>query len=238
MADEPVYQSIQRHLLDQISSAVLLPGQKVPSENELARHFGVSRMTVQRAIRELVSRGIVTRRRGSGTYVSLAPWQFSLLEVRELAEEIKSRGGDPKRRVLTQEEVRAEGPVAARLEVEAGTSVYHAAILESDGPTAVAIVDRWSVTDVFPDFLAQNFDATTVFAYWASRTALDEVDLTVTAVLPSPDHSALLLVEPDEPCVQLHRTNRVRGRLITYTRITFAGDRLALSSRYRPMDRI
>ncbi|MEM8665079.1 MAG: UTRA domain-containing protein, partial [Pseudomonadota bacterium] len=234
---EPIYQSIQKHLLDQISSAALLPGQKVPSENELARTFGVSRMTVQRAIRELVSRGIVTRQRGSGTYVSMAPWQFSLLEVRELAEEISSRGGRPVRKVLRQERQPASPEIAERLEIEAGSDAFHAAILEIDDTTPVAVVDRWSVTDVFHDFLEQDFSKTTVFSYWASRTSLDEVDLTVTAVLPTEAHSQLLDVAANEPCVQLHRTNRVRGRLITYTRITFAGDRLALTSRYRPMDR-
>lgn len=233
----PIYQDIQRHLLEEISSARLLPGAKMPSENELARAFGVSRMTVQRAIRELVARGIVTRQRGSGTYVSLAPWQFSLLEVRELAEEIRSRGGEPVRKVLCHERTEAADDVALTLEVAPQSEVFHAAILELDAATPVALVDRWSVTDVFPDFLEQDFSQRTVFSYWASRTSLDEVELTVKAVLPTDAQAELLEIAGEAPCVQLHRTNRVRGRIITYTRITFAGDRLALTSSYRPLDR-
>ena len=235
---DPIYLQIQRHLVEQITSGALKPGAKMPSENALARAFGVSRLTVQRALGELVSRGLVGRQRGSGTYVSYAPWQLSLLEVREMAEEIRSRGGEPVRRVLAQERIEASQAVTEVLEVAPGAALFHASIVELDGETPVALVDRWSVTDVFHDFLDQDFDRVTVFAYWASRTTLDEVELTVTAVLPDAAPRRHLDIAAGTPCVQLHRTNRVQGRVLTYTRITYAGDRLGLTSRYRPMERV
>ncbi len=231
---EPVYLSIQRYLTEKIRTGALRAGDKAPSENELASEFGVSRLTVQRAIAGLVSRGLVTRVRGSGTYISIAPWQFSLFEIREMAEEIRSRGGNPVRDVLKQVKQPASDDVAAVLEVEMGVELFHASVLELDGSTPMAIVNRWSVTDVFPDFLEQDFNQTTVFAYWASRTSLDEVDLTITAILPDADQRRLLSLGKNVPCVRLHRTNRVKGRVLTYTQITFAGDRLSLNSRYRP----
>jgi GntR family histidine utilization transcriptional repressor len=92
------------------------------------------------------------------------------------------------------------------------------------------------VTDLFPDFLAQDFTKTTVFSYWASKTSLDEVELSVAAILPDSSHMELLEIGASEPCVQLHRSNRVAGRVITYTRITYAGSRMDLTSRYKPMD--
>jgi GntR family transcriptional regulator len=57
-------------LLEEISNSKLPPGAKLPTEGELAKHFGVSRATVREAVRGLVEAGYVTRRRGSGSYVT------------------------------------------------------------------------------------------------------------------------------------------------------------------------
>jgi GntR family transcriptional regulator len=57
-------------LLEEISGAQLQPGAKLPSEGELAKRFNVSRATVREAVRGLVEAGYVTRRRGSGSYVT------------------------------------------------------------------------------------------------------------------------------------------------------------------------
>lgn len=66
------YREILEKLQDAIASGRYQPGSRLPSEAELVRRFGVSRMTVFRAMRELQTLGLVTRRVGSGTYVSTA----------------------------------------------------------------------------------------------------------------------------------------------------------------------
>ncbi|MBS1850573.1 MAG: GntR family transcriptional regulator [Acidobacteria bacterium] len=67
------YREILEKLQGDIASGRYKPGNRLPSEAELVRRFGVSRMTVFRAMRELQSLGLVTRRVGSGTYVSTTP---------------------------------------------------------------------------------------------------------------------------------------------------------------------
>src|SRR5689334_7201686 len=64
------YRQIFEKLQEDISSGHYKPGKRLPSEAELVRRFGASRMTVFRAMRELQSLGLVTRRVGSGTFVS------------------------------------------------------------------------------------------------------------------------------------------------------------------------
>src|SRR6266581_3718118 len=64
------YRQIFEKLQDDIASGRYKPGQRLPSEGELVRRFGASRMTVFRAMHELQALGLVTRRVGSGTYVS------------------------------------------------------------------------------------------------------------------------------------------------------------------------
>jgi GntR family transcriptional regulator len=61
---------LRDELLEEISSSQLQPGTKLPSEGELAKRFNVSRATVREAVRGLVEAGYVSRRRGSGSYVT------------------------------------------------------------------------------------------------------------------------------------------------------------------------
>jgi len=66
---EPRYRRIQKHIEQLIAQRRVREGERIPSEREIARQFGVSQMTVNRAIQELVRNGVLVRRVGSGTYV-------------------------------------------------------------------------------------------------------------------------------------------------------------------------
>lgn len=65
----PMYEVIYRDLVEQIDSALLHPGERLPSETALAERYGVSRMTVRQAMDELRDDALIVRRRGSGTFV-------------------------------------------------------------------------------------------------------------------------------------------------------------------------
>ncbi len=66
----PLYHQLAELLLTQIREGQFTEGQRIPSENVLAAEHGIGRPTVRQAIDSLVRRGILTRRRGSGTYVA------------------------------------------------------------------------------------------------------------------------------------------------------------------------
>ena len=67
---ETKYQNLINYIQEQITDGQLDPGEKVPSENQLAERFHISRQTVRKAIGTLEEEGLVQRIRGSGTYVS------------------------------------------------------------------------------------------------------------------------------------------------------------------------
>ena len=88
----PLYARVKDHILGNIRSGAWAPGQRVPSENELVESFGISRMTANRALRELMAEGFLSRVPGVGTFVREAPALSSLVELRNIAEEIAQRG--------------------------------------------------------------------------------------------------------------------------------------------------
>ena len=67
---EPLYRRVKRHILEQIGAGALAEGAQVPSENELTRLLGVSRMTAHRALRVLTHEGVLRRVRGAGCFVA------------------------------------------------------------------------------------------------------------------------------------------------------------------------
>ena len=83
----PIYDQVKAFVRQRISQGLWKPGDPVPSESALMHQFGVSRMTVNRALRELVSEGLVRRVQGSGTFVAELSRISSLLEIRDICEE-------------------------------------------------------------------------------------------------------------------------------------------------------
>ena len=89
---KPRYLQLKQLIIGQISAGELRPRDRVPSENELVDATGVSRMTANRALRELNDEGYVERVAGVGTFVSDFKAVSHVLEVRNIADEIQRRG--------------------------------------------------------------------------------------------------------------------------------------------------
>ena len=66
----PVYYQIKQHIKSWIINRELAPGQKIPSESELAKRFQVSRLTVRQSISQLIQEGFIIARKGEGTFVT------------------------------------------------------------------------------------------------------------------------------------------------------------------------
>jgi GntR family histidine utilization transcriptional repressor len=122
-AATPAYQQVKDHVLAQIHAGVWKEGDAIPGEEALARSFGVSRMTVNRALRELSDEQIVERRQGSGTYVAQQKYQSTLVEIRNIADEIAARGHAHRSELHRLERVKASDALAQRLGVAAGSVV-------------------------------------------------------------------------------------------------------------------
>jgi GntR family histidine utilization transcriptional repressor len=89
---QPRYVAIKDSIFEDIREGRLKPGDQTPSEAELVETFKVSRMTANRALRELQSAGVVVRRAGRGSFVAEPRPIGQLIEIRNIAEEVRGRG--------------------------------------------------------------------------------------------------------------------------------------------------
>ena len=89
-----LYARIRSNIERKILSGAWKPGDRIPFEHELMEKYQCSRMTVNKAIAELVSAGLVVRRRRAGSFVAQPPVHLSILDIPDIQAEIRRRGQD------------------------------------------------------------------------------------------------------------------------------------------------
>ena len=117
---EPVYLKIKNYVLAQIQNGVWQEGDLIPTEMALCEQFSVSRMTINRALRELTADQLLIRIKGSGTYVAQPKFQSTLIEIRSIAQDIRERGHRHTSRVLSLDSITASASQSQRFGIAPG----------------------------------------------------------------------------------------------------------------------
>lgn len=231
-APRPLYERIKSHIVDRIRKGDWPVGRRIPSENQLVVELSVSRMTVNRALRELTEEGFVSRVPGVGTFVRGAPGYSSLVELRNISEEIRERGNHHRADVKVKEVVRAGDEIAHSFDAPGGTELYHVVIVHSENGLPVQLEDRYCNPATAPDFLKQDYTRVVCTDYLVSVAPVEQVEHVVRAVLPSDDQQALLRIAATEPCLALERRTWALGTVASLAILTYPGGRYMLRGRY------
>jgi len=223
----PAYEQIKRHVLAQIESGALKPGDVVPSETEMVKEFGVARMTVSRALRELMAEGVLNRVRGSGTYVAPRQYESTVLQIRNIADEIAARGHRHTARVLALEASDDPNAVAA-LELDTGP-VFHSRIVHNEEGEPIQYEDRYVNPEVFPEYLAQDFTVETPNHYMVRLAPIQRAEFRIYAQKPDAHVRQHLAMEIGEPCLLLLRRTWVGKHVATSVRLWHPASRFHLA---------
>ena len=228
----PIYQLIKDAVADKIRAGDWLPGTRVPSENALAAELGVSRMTAHRALRELTQHGLLTRVHGVGTFVAEPPQQASLIELRDIADEIADQGRRHRAQLCHLAEEAAGRDLAARMEVAPGTAVFHAVLVHFRDEVPIQLEDRYVNPLIGPDFLDIDVTVETPTRYLLDRIRPDDVEHVVQAVMPDAETCDRLAMPPTEPCLRLLRRTWAGGHVATTVALLYPSSRYDLGVRY------
>ncbi len=231
---KPRYQQLKDLIIQRISTGELRPNDRVPSENELVEAQRVSRMTANRAMRELNDEGYVKRIAGRGTFVSDFRSQSHVLEVQNIADEITGRGRTHTSEVLRQSRQHARGEIAKALHVEQGTDVFHLLLVHFENGSPIQIEDRHVVASFAPDCMEQDFQNITPSAYLTSVSPLQEAEQVVRAQVPNAAVRERLQMDDDEPSLVVIRRTWSKGRPVTFARLHHPGRRYELTGHYAP----
>lgn len=224
------YARIKRHVVERIESRQWGVASRVPSENQLAAEFGVSRMTARRALLELMQEGWLVRSQGLGTFVADRKPVLSMMEVRNIAEEIAERGHSYSNRILKMEPAAATEAIAMQLGIAPGARIFHSVIVHVDNGVPVQLEDRFVNPAVAPKYLEQDFARRTPNAYLWSVAPVEAVEHAIEAVSPTTQVARWLQIDSREACLQINRRTWSKGRVATYARLVHPGSRYRLGS--------
>ncbi len=231
-APEPIYQQIKKSIQQKIAAGEWTAGQKLPSENDLVATLEVSRMTINRALRELTQQGLIKRVHGLGSFVAETPRHASLIELQDIALEIGQRGKRHSSRVLALTTVEANVEVAGQMGIFVAAPVYYLGAIHFQDDTPLQLETRYVNPQAMPEFIHQDFTHGTSTAYLLEQFQPDEMEHIVRACLPDAHSCEQLLMNPGEPCLQLIRRTWKNDQVITYVTLTYPGDRYDLGARY------
>jgi len=226
----PLYLRIQQHLLEKIQGGDWLAHHQIPPEEQLARDFGVSRMTANKAIRDLVQKGYLTRQPGLGTFVTDRKAESSLVEVYNIAEEVRSRGHNYSNEVLTREAIEADDEVALRLGVRLGSRVFYTLFIHLENDVPIQLEKRFVNPRRVPDYLDTDFTRHTPNEVLVAACPITDVEHIVEAVLPDHQAAEWLAIDTASPCLSMIRRTWSGEQLISYARLLHPGERYKLRS--------
>lgn len=227
----PHYERVKRLIGERIKAGTWQAGDRIASEAELVKALSVSRMTVNRALRELTIEGVLTRVQGVGTFVATAKPQAALFEVRNIAEEIAERGHQHSAEVLSLAAVAASPEIAGFLGLKAGARVFHSVLLHRENGLPVQVEDRFVDPRIARDYLGQDFTQQTPYVYLTAIAPISEAEHIIEAVLPTAAERKHLKIDAHEPCLQLTRRTWSAGKPVSLVRLIYPGSRYRLSGR-------
>lgn len=222
------YERIKEHIRKGIETGAWSIGAKIPSENELARKFAISRMTANRAINELASEGVLERIQGKGTYVSAAKPLQSVLRIEGIDEEIRGRGNEYSIRLLQLAVAQPNPEVWEMLGVPMGARLFYSRVVHLENDIPLQLEERWVNPKLAPRYLQQDFRIRTPHAYLMATVPLSRGVHTIEACRPEPRVARTLRMANGEPCLLIYRRTWADEAVASFAKLYHPGSRYQL----------
>ncbi|MGC4154886.1 MAG: GntR family transcriptional regulator [Propionicimonas sp.] len=224
-----LYAQLYDALLQQIRNGTYQPGHRLPTEAELGELYGVSRMTVRRALDELRRSGLVERKPALGTFVAEPSLAARITGVHSLTDEIVQLGMTPGSRLLAREILPAAADIAAQLEVPEGSEILRLdRVRTADGRPFYAARSYLNIV-AFPELATQDYasDSLSLLDTYRRVLGLEAERMTqlLSATAAPPLAREAFELPVGSPVLLFERVVYVRGdRPVEYVRAYFRGD--------------
>ncbi|MTC47522.1 histidine utilization repressor [Providencia sp. wls1922] len=228
----PLYLQVKQSIIEKIQAGEWQANDRVPSEAELVVQFDCSRMTANRALRELTAEGLLVRLQGVGTFVAEPKGQSALFEIHSIEDEILARNHQYSCKINKLEKVSASVTLAKELNISPETPVYHSVIVHLENDIPVQIEDRFVNALAALDYLEQDFLTITPHDYLSRVAPLTQGEHIVEAVEADDRSARLLQVHVGASCLQITRRTWSQSHIVTSTKLLFPGHRYKLKGSF------
>ncbi len=233
MSKKPTrYAEVKRYVLDGIGNRSWGAGERVPSENELVDLCKVSRMTARRALQDLLFEGTLIRIKGKGSFVSDEKQQVSLMQITNIASEIRDQGQSHSSRLLSLEITSAKFEIAQAMNIDVGFQVFQSRVIHYQNERPIQLEYRWVMPDTAKNYINQSFKNQTPGEYLTEIAPVTEAEHKIEAIIGDPNTRELLEVEQLEAIILLNRKTWCDGQLVSFAKLYHPGDRYSFGTKF------
>jgi GntR family transcriptional regulator len=224
----PLYHQLKTVILREIEAGHWKPDQQLPTENDLAQRFKVSKITVRQGLRDLAEQGFIRREQGRGTFVQRPRLQQGPRELTSFTDEMRGHGLRPASRVLEQETVPAPAPVADALGLAPATPMFRLRRLRLANDEPMGVQSAWLPLGLVPGIARRRFDNASLYDILQSDYSLHPATARETYCVVRVDRevASLLRIRVGAPAMSAERvTFLADGRPFEYVQSVMRGDR-------------
>jgi GntR family transcriptional regulator len=227
----PLYSQIEQSLMEKIKQGIFSEGEPLPSEQELARLYSVSRMTARQALHGLKHNGYVATIRRKGTFVTAPKIEKTLISLQGFSQEMRRSGMRPGSIVLEHLLVSPPADIRLRLQLKPLEEVFKLRRLRLADNAPIAVEVSYTPVKYFPGIDALDFERESLYSVLQNRYGTSigwSVDIIEASkataeegrLLTVPRGSGILSIarlvmspegRPIEACLSRYRSDRYRA---------------------------
>jgi GntR family transcriptional regulator len=227
----PAYSQLKAIINNRIQSGEYAEGGIIPSERELAKHFGISRMTVRQALNEMVAEGVLVREKGIGTFVSKRKIQQK--NISSFSETVRAKGMVPSTKVLYFKKETAGDDISAKLDISKNEQVYAVKRLRLANGIPVGLEQVYIPVSFCPDLESHQLEAS-LYQLINDRYGIriDYMDNIIEASVTTAEERKLLKINTSTPVLRISGVSYISGgRKFSYEKDIYRGDQYSYIAR-------
>jgi GntR family transcriptional regulator len=227
----PIYYQLSENIRAMIENG-LLPGDQLPSENELTTKYNVSRNTVRLAIDMLIKQGLVYRQKGKGTFVAPERMHYGLLQLASFSEEMRRRGLRTGSHVLNFAQTVPPAKIAAHLQLRADQQTFLIERLRLANDEPLALHKSYVPCVLCPTLAEEDLTTGSLYQLLEGKYGLriERAAQTLKPTIANEYEAKLLQVEIGSPLLLVEGTVCLdHGAPVEYAKLVYRGDRYEFS---------
>lgn len=232
---KPLYAQLEEILRSSILGSIWEPNHAIPSEQELSRTYGVSRMTARSVVTQLVNDGLLRRVQGKGTFVVQHKIPTKSLAYMGIREQLERMGYQTTTKLLRHEMVSATPALAEKLDIIQGDQVHFIERARFIDGNPISLHRSYIPNALAPNLKEDKLETEQLCVILQNEFNLKSASVseTLESVVASPEEAQLFNVGKSFPLLLLEDVNKTStGRVFEYTKVLFRGDKIKLSFDY------
>ncbi len=230
--------SLHQRILGDVEGRILSgewpPGHRIPFEHELTEQYDCSRMTVNKALTELVKRGLIERRRKSGSYVTFPQVQSAVMEIHDVKLEVQSLGLEYRFELDERKVRKVEGRDADRLDLPMSARLLEVTCRHFAGTRPFCFEERLISLAAVPEAEEELFETSAPGSWLLGKVPWSTAEHRIRAVAANKAAAQALDISSGTACLVIERRTWSGRAPVTHVRLTYPGDRHELVAQFAP----